>query len=375
MSFSRFGHDAEQFEQAGYGPGAGFNPEDLIREMFGFGAGGMGGMGGMGGNPFGGMGGMGGMGGGDPQADSRPRQGADVSVSLSLTFMEAVTGCSKVVSVRAKNPCKPCDGSGVKPGTKPTTCSKCGGTGMLHMLRGMFQIAAACPTCNGSGKKSTPCGTCHGESVTSEVKKVAVTVPPGVDSSTNLRLLNQGDAGFKNGPRGHLWVKTKVEPHDRFRREGFDIHVDVPLPVTTAMLGGYVEVPTLTSTVNVRVQPGAQPGDTQVMRNKGVKHLSGSQYGHQFIHFNVSVPKKMSARAVSLVEELHKELYPEASTSSSSSSGSGSSKKADDKKAEEEEHDGEAEGEADEGDDKSGKKRKGGLFSKLKSWGHKDKAE
>jgi molecular chaperone DnaJ len=351
LSLPRFGHDAEHFEQAGYGPGPGFNPEDLLRSMFGGGFGGFGGMGG-------GMGGMGGMdfeGMGGRQQQQTSRQGADLSVPLTLTFMEAVNGCKKTLSVKVRNPCEVCDATGVKPGTKVSTCSKCGGTGTLYMTRGMFQIAAPCSACGGSGKKSTPCGTCHGETTVSKIENVTATIPAGVDTAINVRMVNAGDAGYKRGPRGHLWIKIKVEPHEVFRRDGDDVHVDAHVPFTTALLGGYVEVPTLTASVNLKVLPGSTTGTRQVMRNKGIKSASSSHYGSQFIHLVVDFPTKMSPRAVALAEELQRELYPETAPAAGGKGGAAEAGAADDGKTA----------------GKGGKDGKDGLFSKIKSWGHK----
>jgi molecular chaperone DnaJ len=239
---------------------------------------------------------------------SRPRQGNDVQTQLNISFMEAVHGCQKTITVRTRHTCTTCDGSGTKSGAKSSTCNKCGGAGAVRMMKGMFQIETQCPACNGAGKSTPSCGTCHGETTVAETKKVTVTIPAGVDSNTNLRLVNQGDAGFKNGPRGHLWVKLMTEPDKRFRREGTDVHVTVPLSLPAAVLGCTVEVPTLTGSAMLKVPAGTQPKDTSVMRNKGIKHVNRDVHGHEYIHFDIRVPKNLTGRARELMEEFAVEM-------------------------------------------------------------------
>lgn len=299
--YDQFGHDAEQFEQAGYGPGPGFNPEDILREMF-FG-GGMGGMGGgFGGFEFD-------LGGGHAQ-QQRPRKGTDVQVEAKISFMEAVNGVEKQISVKSLQPCDTCKGKGDKPGAKVETCRKCNGSGVQRLMKGMFQIESICQPCGGKGQMTPTCNTCNGETLVEKTERVTVRIPPGVDASTNLRLANQGDAGYKNGPRGHLWVKLNITPDARFRREGSDVHVTVPLPLTVAVLGGVVDVPTLNGDVRLKIPPGSQQKDTQIMRNSGIKVVNRDQRGHQYVHFEITVPKNISPRVRELMEEVDLILFP-----------------------------------------------------------------
>ncbi len=369
--YDRFGHDAESFEQAGYGPGPGFNPEDILKEMF-FG----GRMGGMGGNPFG-FGGFGDAEGASPQGNTRPRQGNDIQTSVNLTFMEAVNGCQKSITVNSSCSCAKCSGQGTKPGTKSTTCAKCGGTGFVRMMRGMFLIENTCSSCGGAGKSSTPCDTCHGDTVVSETRTVLVTVPPGVDSNTNLRLVNQGDAGFKNGPRGHLWVKVQVARHPDFKRDGTDVHVTVPLPLHVAILGGTVDVPTLNGSATLKVPGGTQPNDQQIMRNKGIKVVNKPQYGHQYIHFNVTIPKTLTPKARELVEELAGELDPslkkETVNTKSNTNTNTDAKNNNESDSKQNKKTDETSNTEEKNESKNSKKKKKGLFSKLGFGGKEEK--
>lgn len=221
---------------------------------------------------------------------NRPQQGNDIQTTLRITFMEAVNGCTKTIPIRSATSCTVCSGTGIRKGTKSTTCSRCNGAGVTRISRGMFQIETTCTSCGGLGKSVTSCDTCHGDTLVSETRTITVTVPAGVDNTTNQRLVNQGDAGYNNGPRGHLWIKLLIDNHQTFKRDGTDIHITVPLSLYTAIVGGTVEVPTLQGTTIVKIPPGTQPKDQQIMRNKGIKVLNRSQYGNQYIHFDIKLP-------------------------------------------------------------------------------------
>eukprot|EP00461_Guttulinopsis_vulgaris_P003152 UN03153 len=164
---------------------------------------------------------MGGFGGfdfdtGAQQRDSRPKRGADIQTDVKISFMEAVNGTEKQITVATRIPCKPCDGSGAKRGAKIEICRKCNGTGSQRLMKGMFQLETVCQPCGGAGKITPACGTCNGETTVTSQEKVTIKIPAGVDQSTSLRVANGGDAGYKNGPRGQLWVKLHITPDPRF---------------------------------------------------------------------------------------------------------------------------------------------------------------
>ncbi len=204
-----YGHDAEQMGGFGGQGGAGFtNAEDLFRQMFG------GGMGGMGG-------GMGDIFGGKSfsvypvfhicsrfhplvayvtLADGRgsgrsPRRGNDLEVTLAVDFMEAVQGTTRELNISSQSQCETCKGSGTKPGTTPKRCTKCGGAGMFTQTQGWFQMQSACPACRGAGEQIEECRPCRGIGVQPNRRPVSVKIPAGVDTNTRLRLVGQGDAG------------------------------------------------------------------------------------------------------------------------------------------------------------------------------------
>jgi len=223
--------------------------------------------------------------------------------------MDAVKGCQREIPINSNTSCSTCTGTGEKPGTKATTCGTCKGTGVFTQSQGFFQMQGPCPACDGEGKKKTPCGSCAGSGLMRERRVVTVTIPAGVDTDQQLRLQNEGDAGKMNGPRGHLFVRIRVDPHPSFRREGADIHVDAPVSFTTAALGGTITVPSLSGEAILKVDPGTQPSDKRVMRGKGIKVLNRNTHGNQYVHFQVTIPKRLTTRQRELLEQLDLEMH------------------------------------------------------------------
>lgn len=226
--------------------GPGFNPEDILRDFFG--------MGGRGGGGFSSGFGFGGN-------ENGPSQGADLQTSIHISFMEAVNGTTKTVQIAVENACSTCSGSGGKPGTTPTKCGTCNGTGQQTMSQGFFRMQMPCQKCHGQGKTQPPCTTCSGQGTIRERKTVSVPIPAGVESGSNIRLSGQGNAGRLGGSRGSLYVQISVGSHPTFKREGYDVHVDVPISMTQATLGGAVNVPTLSGEAILKIEPGTQPGE------------------------------------------------------------------------------------------------------------------
>eukprot|EP00469_Lotharella_globosa_P014319 CAMPEP_0167819466 /NCGR_PEP_ID=MMETSP0112_2-20121227/5412_1 /TAXON_ID=91324 /ORGANISM="Lotharella globosa, Strain CCCM811" /LENGTH=465 /DNA_ID=CAMNT_0007719637 /DNA_START=22 /DNA_END=1419 /DNA_ORIENTATION=+ len=298
QAYDAYGHN---FDQAGGGFGGGgfggqyANPEDIFKDFFS----GMGGMGGRG-NPFGGFG-------GGTRADVR-EQGGDLSTMLTLDFMEAVSGKKQDIRVKCKSHCGTCEGSGHKPGTTPRPCSRCNGSGVEVFQQGFFQMQQTCGQCGGRGVIQPVCDTCQGSGLVWDTREVVVTVPAGVEDGMQLRVRDQGDAGRNGGPRGHLYVKIQVRKHPVFRRDGADVHIDVPISITQAALGGTMRVPLLHGVETVEIPSGTQPDDRKVMPQRGIKKLNaGDSYGRQIVHFKIDIPKKLSQRQVELLEEFAKE--------------------------------------------------------------------
>lgn len=236
------------------------------------------------------------------------RTGQDVKLSLELSFMEAVRGCSKTVTYQTTLHCEACGGTGVPPGTKPETCKRCRGKGMIFLEKGPIAFQSTCMNCNGTGKTyTTYCKSCNGNRVVQGTKSVRLDIIPGVDNGETIKVSRSGGADPDGYGPGDLYVIIKVREDPVFRREGSDIHVDAVLSITQAILGGTIQVPTLTGDVVLKVRPGTQPSQKVVLKKKGIKARGSASFGDQFVHFNVSIPTSLTPRQRELIEEFAKE--------------------------------------------------------------------
>ncbi|XP_043710789.1 chaperone protein dnaJ GFA2, mitochondrial-like [Telopea speciosissima] len=264
------------------------------------------------GNPFEDIFGSGGGGGGFNDFFKNFYQrgfgGQDVKMQLELSFMEAVQGCTKTVTFQAAVPCDACGGTGVPPGTRPETCKPCKGSGMIFMQKGPFRLQSTCTQCGGTGKTVTSfCKSCKGDRVVMGSKSVKLDIMAGIDDNETIKVSRSGGADPDSNQPGDLYVTIKVQKDSVFRREGSDIHVDAVLSITQAVLGGTIQVPTLTGDVVLKVRPGTQPGQAVVMKRKGIKTRSSASFGDQYVHFNVSMPTNLTKRQRELIEEFAKE--------------------------------------------------------------------
>ncbi|GJN13336.1 hypothetical protein PR202_gb00029 [Eleusine coracana subsp. coracana] len=277
---------------AGMGAGDYSNPFDLFESLF---------------EGFGGMGGMGGMGG--RAARNRPMQGDDEAYNLVLNFKEAVFGVEKEIEITRLESCTTCDGTGAKPGTKPTTCKTCGGQGQVvsstRTPLGIFQQVSTCNTCGGTGEFSTPCNTCGGDSRVRKTKRISLKVPAGVDSGSRLRVRSEGNAGRRGGPPGDLYVFIDVLSDPVLKRDGTNILYTCKVSYIDAILGTTVKVPTVDGQVDLKIPSGTQPSTTLVMSKKGVPLLGKTNArGDQLVRVQVEIPKRLSSDERKLIEEL-----------------------------------------------------------------------
>lgn len=248
--------------------------------------------------------------------------GNDAQAILELSFMEAVQGCRKTVTFETTLPCEACGGTGVPPGTKPETCRHCKGRGMTFMQRGPFTVQSTCLKCGGTGKSyMNHCKSCRGNRVVQGSKSVKLDIIPGIDNNETIKVSRVAGADPDGFGTGHLYVTVKVRDDPVFRREGSDIHVDAVLSITQAILGGTIQVPTLTGDVVLKVRPGTQPGQKVVLKKKGIKSKHSSSYGDQFVHFNVSIPMNLTPRQRELIEEFAKEEQEEDKHAAAGASG------------------------------------------------------
>ncbi|KAH8498832.1 hypothetical protein H0E87_017666 [Populus deltoides] len=306
--------------------------------------------------------------------------GQDVKVSIELSFMEAVQGCTKTITFQTDVACEACGGEGVPPGVKPQMCKRCKGRGVISTQKGFFSFQQTCDQCGGTGQTvSSFCRSCHGRKVVRGSKTISLNIPTGVDDNETMKLPRSGGADPEKNQPGDLYVTIKtLFPSDTcqlplillhlshfvievimnfllpppqvredpvFRREGSNIHVDAVLGITQAILGGTIQVPTLTGDVVLKVRPGTQPGQKVVLKNKGemnaifalltpaldiflcymsvqgIKARASYSFGDQFVHFNVKIPTTLTPRQRELIEEFAKEEQGECDKRAAGASG------------------------------------------------------
>jgi molecular chaperone DnaJ len=238
----------------------------------------------------------------------RGGRGADVLAEAAIELEEAASGLTRQVQVPARIGCKTCRGSGSAPGTTPETCTSCGGAGRLQTVStsvfGRFVRTQACPDCAGSGRVlTTPCPECRGSGETLEERTLDVVIPPGIHDGQRIRLSGEGHAGVAGGRAGDVYVLVHVRPHDRFVRDGNDIVSSVDLTMTQAALGARLIVPTLGGEVELEFQAGTQPGETRVLRGRGMPVLQGFGRGDHRLLVNLSVPRNLTDEQRSLLED------------------------------------------------------------------------
>ena len=232
--------------------------------------------------------------------------GADLRLDVNISFTEAAYGVERKVDITKHCNCKTCNGSGAKPGTSPKVCSTCRGTGQVVRSQGFFSMASPCHACQGQGQVvEHRCSDCHGEGRVPEKKTISVTVPPGVDDGSRLRLRGEGEAGPSGAPPGDLYVFIHVEAHDLFHREGYDIFCRLNLSFSQAAMGAEIEVPLLDDkTKIITVKAGTQSGEMMRIMGAGIPNVRGHGRGDQIIQMTVETPKKLSKRQKELFHEL-----------------------------------------------------------------------
>lgn len=287
--YDQFGHAA--FEQGGGGAGgfggfdfSGADFSDIFGDIFG--------------DFFGGGGSRRGG-----RANNGPRQGANIRKGIRITFEEAVFGCEKELDVVLKELCATCSGSGAKPGTTPETCPKCGGRGQVVYTQqsffGTVQNVQTCPDCQGTGKIiKDKCSDCGGTGYISRKKKIAVTIPAGIDNGQSIRIREKGEPGINGGPRGDLLVEVTVSRHPIFGRQDMHIFSTAPISFAQAALGADVRIKTVDGDVLYTVAPGTKT-DTKVrLKGKGVPSIRNKQVrGDHYVTLVIQTPEKLSAEA------------------------------------------------------------------------------
>jgi molecular chaperone DnaJ len=244
-------------------------------------------------------------GGGARGGPARPERGRDLETDVHVSFEQAMEGAQVPVSVPLSAPCPTCHGTGAKPGTAPTICSRCQGRGVEAESQGLFSISQPCRQCGGTGTEiKDPCPTCQGSGRTRQIKKYRVNIPAGVRDGSRVRLSGKGEAGPRGGPAGDLYVVTRGGESPIFTRKGDHLEVDVPITIPEAIRGATIEVPTLTGTKRIRVPPGTQHGTVQRLRGEGPPKLGGRGRGDMRYRLQIDVPSSLSREQSEAVDDL-----------------------------------------------------------------------
>lgn len=295
--YDRFGPDA--YNSSGFGgggfSGAGFDFDDLFSDLFsGFGGG------------FGGFSSR-----SSRNSAKMPRKGQDIRIKLTITFEESAFGVKKDIELPAEDNCQFCNGTGAKDGTSKEKCKTCNGEGMITKTvrtpLGTMMNQSVCPDCHGTGERIIDkCTHCSGTGRIKDKKKVSIDIPAGIADQNTLKIQGQGQAGYNGGPRGDLLVVITVKPHQMFKRDGYDVKLDMPITFVQAALGDEVEVPTLDGKVKYKIPEGTQSGTVFRLKGKGIHQLHSKARGDQLIKVIVEVPKSLSEKQKDALREYAK---------------------------------------------------------------------
>ncbi len=250
-----------------------------------------------------------------PRTPSSRERGADLRYNLEITLTEAYTGKTAQICVPTSVSCETCSGSGARAGTKPVTCPTCGGYGKVRASQGFFTIERTCATCQGRGETiEDPCAGCRGSGRVTKERTLSVNIPQGVEDGTRIRLAGEGEAGLRGGPAGDLYIFLSIKPHEFFQRDGADIFCRVPISMTTAALGGQIDVPTLDGAASrVKIPEGSESGKQFRLKAKGMPVLRSKVSGDMYIQVEVETPKNLTKRQRELLEEFERESHKETS--------------------------------------------------------------
>jgi molecular chaperone DnaJ len=297
-AYDRYGHQAFTSGMNGGGGGGGASHDfsgsfsDIFEDLFSEFTGGR----------------RGGSSGREQAAQSAAARGSDLRYNLDITLEEAFKGKQQTIKVTTSAECDTCTGSGAEKGTKPETCGACGGRGVVRGQQGFFTVERGCGTCQGTGKViKNPCKTCAGSGRVRKEKTLSATIPPGVEEGTRIRLAGEGEAGFRGGPAGDLYIFLALTPHKIFRREGANIYCVVPIKFSVASLGGHLEVPTIDGgRVKVTIPEGTQTGHQFRLRGKGMSVLRSSARGDMYIEVHVETPVNLNKKQKEMLREFEK---------------------------------------------------------------------
>ena len=286
-AYDQYGHDA--FRQGGMGGGQGFGDfgggfSDIFEEFFGGGFGG--------------------------QSRQRgPQRGNDLRYNMSISLQEAYTGKKSQIRIPSYEGCDLCSATGSADKTGPSTCSTCGGQGKVRSTQGFFSIERPCPTCGGEGSSiKNPCLKCSGTGQVKKQKTISVTIPAGVDTGTRIRISGEGEPGQRGAGNGDLYIFVEVQKDKLFEREEENIFCQIPISITTAILGGDVEVPTIEGKkARLNIPSGTQSETQFRLKGKGMSILRQTRRGDMYVEANVEIPVNLNSKQKAILQEFEKE--------------------------------------------------------------------
>ncbi|MCI2055203.1 MAG: molecular chaperone DnaJ [Bacilli bacterium] len=244
--------------------------------------------------------------------DGSPSKGDDTLYRIKIDFMDAINGRKITIPLTYDEPCENCHGTGADSPSDIDTCPDCGGSGYVRTRQqtifGMMESEGPCPRCHGSGKIVTKkCHLCGGSGYSRVHRDISVNIPAGINNGQQVRVQGKGGRGANGGPNGDLYIEVQVQNHNVFKRDGNDIHIDVPLSFVDCALGSSIDVPTVYGEVTVDVPSGTQPDQILKLRGKGVKDLRGGKPGDEYIHVKVTTPTNLSQSEKDLLKEFQKQ--------------------------------------------------------------------
>ena len=291
-NYDQFGHAA--FESAGGRGGfSNFDFSNIFSDIFGS-------------DPFDDF--FEGFGGSRGRRRSSNFRGADLRFDLSISLEDAYNGKKQEINFSSSDKCGICNGSGAEPGSKPVSCSTCGGQGQVRSSQGFFTIQQTCPDCAGAGEQiSSPCKECRGIGKKQTRKKISTNIPKGVDDGTRIRLSGKGEAGIKGGGDGDLYIFVSIKPHSIFKRAEENLFFEFPISLADAALGVTVEVPTIDGgKAKVKIPAGTQNGKQFRLRGKGMPMMRNKSYGDLYIQATTEVPVSLTKEQKNLLEQFKK---------------------------------------------------------------------
>jgi molecular chaperone DnaJ len=251
------------------------------------------------------------------------KAGDDLRYNIKLSFEEAALGCEKEIEISRTEVCATCRGTRTRPGTQPVRCATCEGTGQIRRVQrslfGQFINTAVCSDCHGEGTiVKDACPDCRGAGYQKQKRRISVKVPAGIDNGNGIRITSEGEAGYRGGPAGNLYVMVSVKPHEFFTREADNVIYEMAVNFAQAALGGEAEVPTLHGPSKLKIPAGSQTGKVFRLKEKGIPHLHGMGHGDQMVVLRVVTPESLSKEQRRLFEELAKSLDSEKGVKSGS---------------------------------------------------------